>query len=133
LRGIKDQIYSHRIRIFMPKNLPLVKADFILTEQALANLVVNAVTHTLPGTPVEIIGQIENCFFALTVSDEGPGLPPDQLERIFDPFQRGGTTKTGFIEIQGGHVKAINGGIGGAAFTIYLNAIDNPSLPQEIL
>jgi two-component system sensor histidine kinase KdpD len=144
LRGIKDQIYSHRIRIFMPKNLPLVKADFILTEQALANLVVNAVTHTSPGTPVEIIGQIENGFFALTVSDEGPGLPPDQLERIFDPFQRGGTTKTGglglglaivkgFIEIQGGHVKAVNRGIGGAAFTIYLNAVDSPSLPQEIL
>jgi two-component system sensor histidine kinase KdpD len=144
LRGIKDQIYSHRIRIFIPKNLPLVKADFILTEQALANLVVNAVTHTSPGTPVEIIGQIENGLFVLTVSDEGPGLPPDQLERIFDPFQRGGTTKTGglglglaivkgFIEIQGGHVKALNRGIGGAAFTIYLNAVDSPSLPQEIL
>ncbi|HWC58546.1 MAG TPA: DUF4118 domain-containing protein, partial [Verrucomicrobiae bacterium] len=95
LNGIKDQIYSHRIRIFLPKNLSLVKADFILTEQALANLVVNAVTYTTPGTPIEIIGQLEGDFFALTVADEGPGIPADQLERIFDPFQRGGTTKTG--------------------------------------
>jgi len=144
LRGIKDQIYSHRIRIFLPKNLPLVKADFVLTEQALANLVVNAVTYTAPGTPVEIVGQIENGFLALTVSDDGPGLPADQLERVFDPFQRGGTTKTGglglglaivkgFIEVQGGSVKAMNRGVGGASFTIYLNASDSPSLPQEIL
>jgi two-component system, OmpR family, sensor histidine kinase KdpD len=144
LRDIKDQIYSHRIRIFIPKNLPLVKADFVLTEQALANLVVNAVTYTPPGTSIEIVGQIENGFLALTVSDEGSGLLPDQLERIFDPFQRGGTTKTGglglglaivkgFIEIQGGHVKAVNRRNGGAAFTIYLDATDNPSLPQEIL
>jgi two-component system, OmpR family, sensor histidine kinase KdpD len=144
LGGIKDQIYSHRIRIFLPKNLPLVKADFILTEQALANLVVNAVTYTNPGTPIEIVGQIENGFLALAVLDEGPGLPADQLERIFDPFQRGGVTRTGglglglaivkgFIEIQGGHVEATNRGAGGAAFTIYLRASDRPSLPQEIL
>jgi K+-sensing histidine kinase KdpD len=144
LNGIKDQIFSHRIRIFLPKNLPLVKADFILTEQALANLVVNAVTYTKPGTPIEIVGQIENGFLALAVLDEGPGVPPDQLERIFDPFQRGGVTKTGgvglglaivkgFVEVQGGRVEAANRGVGGAAFTIYLNANDSPSLPQEIL
>ncbi len=144
LNGIKDQIYSHRIRIFLPKNLSLVKADFILTEQALANLVVNAITYTTPGTPVEIVGHIENGFLALSVLDEGPGLPADQLERIFDPFERGGVTKTGglglglaivkgFIEVQGGRVEVMNRGAGGAAFTIFLNAHDSPSLPQEIL
>jgi two-component system sensor histidine kinase KdpD len=142
LQGIRDQIYSHRIRIFLPKNLPLVKADFILTEQALANLVVNAVTHTNPGTSIEIVGQIENGFLTLAVLDEGPGIPPEQLERIFDPFERGGVTKTGglglglaivkgFIEVQGGRVEAANRGVGGAMFTIYLSAGDNPALPQD--
>ena len=85
LNGIKDQIFSHRIRIFSPKNLPLVRADFVLTEQALANLITNAIAYTHPGTPIEIVGQLENGFLALSVLDEGPGLPPDQLERIFDP------------------------------------------------
>ena len=143
LRGIKDQIYSHRVRIFIPKDLPLVKADFVLTEQALANLVLNGVVHTSPGTSLEITARIENGFLALAVADDGPGLPPDQLERIFDPFQRGGTTKPGgvglglaivkgFIEVQGGRVIAANRGPG-AVFTIYLNAADSPHLPQEIL
>ena len=142
LQGIRDQIYSHRIRIFLPKNLPLVRADFILTEQALANLVVNAVTHTNPGTSIEIVGQIENGFLTLAVLDEGPGIPPEQLERIFDPFERGGVTKTGglglglaivkgFIEVQGGRVEAANRGVGGAMFTIYLRAGDNPALPHD--
>ena len=143
LRGIKGQIYSHRVRIFIPKDLPLVKADFVLTEQALANLVLNGVVHTSPGTSLEITARIENGFLALAVADDGPGLPPDQLERIFDPFQRGGTTKPGgvglglaivkgFIDVQGGRVIAANRDPG-AVFTIYLNATDSPHLPHENL
>lgn len=144
LRSIKDQIHSHPIRALIPSNLPLVKADFVLTEQALANLIVNAVRHTPPGTPVEITAHIDSDNLIISVSDTGPGLPADQLGHIFDPFQRGRTAKTGgvglglaivqgFIEVQGGHVKAANRNSGGAVFTIYLNAADSPILPQEIL
>jgi two-component system, OmpR family, sensor histidine kinase KdpD len=145
LRGIKEQIYNRRIRIFIPKNLPLVRADFVLTGQALANLVLNASTYAPPDTDIEIIAQIEGDSLALTVSDDGPGLLPDQLERVFDPFERSGTTKTGglglglaivkgFIEVQGGRVTAANRAAGtGAVFTLYLNAIDRPPLSQELL
>jgi two-component system sensor histidine kinase KdpD len=144
LKGINSHIFSRRIRIFLPKNPPLVKADFVLTEQVLANLVVNAATYTKPETPIEIIGQMEEGYFALTVCDEGPGIPKDQLERIFDPFQRGDKAKTGglglglaivkgFMEVQGGHVKASNRGAGGAAFTIYFKATDQPFFPETIL
>jgi len=145
LRSIKDQISSHPVRAVITANLPLVKADFVLTEQALANLVVNAVRHTPPGTPIEITAEIDAGFLVLAVADSGPGLPADQLGRIFDPFQRGSSARTGgvglglaivkgFIEVQGGHVKAANRGSGsGAIFTIYLDAADTPNLPQEIL
>lgn len=144
LQGIKEQIYNHRIRIFIPKNLSLVRADFVLTGQALANLVLNAATYAPAGTSIEITAQVEGNSLALTVSDDGPGLPPDQLERVFDPFQRAGTTKTGglglglaivkgFIEVQGGHVEAANRAKGsGAIFTIFLNATDTPSFSQEM-
>jgi len=144
LNGIKDQIYNRRIRIFAPKNLPLIRADFVLTGQALANLVINAATYAPPDTPIEIIAQVEGDFLTLTVSDDGPGLPPDQLERIFDPFHRAGTTKTGglglglaivkgFIEVQGGHVKVANRGVGGAVFTIHLKTTDTPPvMPSEV-
>jgi two-component system sensor histidine kinase KdpD len=145
LRGIKDQIYNQRILIFISKNLPLVRADFVLTGQALANLVINASTYAPPDTDIEIIAQIEGDSFTLTVSDDGPGLPPDQLDRVFDPFQRAGATQTGglglglaivkgFIEVQGGRVQAGNRATGtGAVFTIFLDATDSPKLPQEML
>jgi len=145
LRSIKDQISSHPVRTFIPANLPLVKADFVLTEQALANLVVNAVRHTPPGTLIEITARIESGYLVIGVADSGPGLPGDQLGRIFDPFQRGGSAKTGgvglglaiakgFIEVQGGRVVAANRSSGtGALFSIYLDAADTPNLPQEML
>jgi two-component system sensor histidine kinase KdpD len=144
LRDLKGQISEHVIETRIPANLPLVKADFVLTQQALANLIVNAATYTPVETPIEITAQIESRSLALVVADGGPGLPADRLERIFDPFHRGDMTKTGgaglglaivkgFIEVQGGHVKAANRTTGGAIFTIYLNASDSPHLPQEIL
>jgi two-component system sensor histidine kinase KdpD len=145
LRRIKDQIAGHPVRTFIPANLPLVKADFVLTEQALANLIANAVKHTPPGTTIEITAQIESGFLVIGVADSGPGLPADQLGRIFEPFQRGSSAKTGgvglglaivkgFIEVQGGRVEAANRPSGtGAIFSIYLGAADTPHLPEEIL
>ena len=145
LRRLKDQTQSHPVKTFIPPDLPLVKADFVLTEQALANLIVNAIRHTPHGTPVEITAQIKDSYLEIAVADSGPGLPADQLGRVFDPFHRGRAAKTGgvglglaivkgFIEVQGGHVKAANRSSGnGATFTIFLNATDSPTLSQEML
>jgi two-component system sensor histidine kinase KdpD len=145
LRRLKDQTQTHPVKTFIPPDLPLVKADFVLTEQALANLIVNAMRHTPPGTPVEITAQIKDSYLEIAVVDSGPGLPADQLGRVFDPFHRGRAAKTGgvglglaivkgFIDVQGGHVKAANRNSGnGAIFTIFLNATDSPTLSQEML
>jgi two-component system sensor histidine kinase KdpD len=144
LRRLKDEIDSHPIKSHIPTSLPLVKADFVLTEQALANLIMNAVRHTPTGTAIEISAQLEGNFLAIHVADSGSGLPAEQLARLFDPFQRGETAKTGgvglglaivkgFIEVQGGRVKAANRNTGGAVFTIFLEVTSSPDLPQEIL
>ncbi len=145
LRRLKDQTQTHPIKTFFPPDLPLVKADYVLTEQALANLIVNAVRHTPPGTPIEITAQVREGYLEIAVADSGPGLPADQLGRVFDPFHRGRSAKTGgvglglaivkgFIEVQGGHVKAGNRTNGnGAIFTIILNATDSPKLSEEML
>jgi two-component system sensor histidine kinase KdpD len=142
LRGTKSQTCTHPVKTFIPSSLPLMKADFVLTEQALANLIVNAATHTPPATPIEITARVEQDNFILEVADLGSGLPPDQLERIFDPFYRttsatpGGTglglaIVKGFIEAQGGGVKAANRKNGGAVFTISMPIADAPNLPKE--
>ena len=56
LRDVAPLTASHKIREIFA-DLPLVKMDFVLMEQALANLLANAAMHTPPGTPIEIIAR----------------------------------------------------------------------------
>lgn len=145
LRGVKAETSHHPIKMVIPDNLPLIRADAILTEQALANLVVNATVHTPLGTPIELSARIEAGTLVLAVADSGPGLPTQHLEQIFDSFYRGPEARTGgvglglaivkgFIEAQGGCVNAANRPNGGAIFTIYLAAADDaPKPPEELL
>lgn len=141
LRGVSSLTAEHPIEVKVPPML-LARMDFVLMEQALANLIVNAAVHTPPGVPIEISARIEGGDFILQVADRGPGLPPDQLERIFDPFHRAPGAKPGgaglglaivkgFVEAQGGRVSAWNRSGGGAIFTIILPAGESPSLPEE--
>lgn len=99
--------------------LPLVKLDAVLAGQALGNLVANAAAHTPPGTPIDISVRIENKLLIIEVGDRGPGLRPEEFERVFELFYRtsearpGGTglglaIVRGFIEAQGGRVTAAN-------------------------
>jgi len=142
LRDVAALTAGHSIETRIAPGLHLAKMDFVLTEQILANLVVNAAMHTPAGTAVEVSVRIERRDLILQVADRGPGLPADQLERIFDPFHRaanarpGGTglglaIVKGFAEAQGGRVSAENRAGGGALFTIILPANESPKLPEE--
>ncbi|WP_347877213.1 HAMP domain-containing sensor histidine kinase [Streptomyces sp. 8K308] len=69
-------------------------ADEARLRQVVTNLVGNAVTHTLPGTPVRIgVGTVGG-HAVLEVADEGPGLTADQCDRIFDRFYRADSSRT---------------------------------------
>ncbi|HWI56319.1 MAG TPA: sensor histidine kinase, partial [Bacillota bacterium] len=79
---------------------------------------------------------------ALSVADNGPGLPPDALPHVFDKFYRapnapaGGTglglaIVKGFVEAQGGRVEAANQATGGAVFTIHLPPAKPPPISVE--
>ncbi|HKI70170.1 MAG TPA: ATP-binding protein, partial [Verrucomicrobiae bacterium] len=131
LRHTKRETSGHPIKVQTDSNLPLVRADFVLMEQALTNLIVNAATHTTPGAAIEVGARVANGDLVLEVADKGPGLPNEQLEAVFEPFHRapsaaqpGGTglglaIVKGFIEVQGGRVQATNRAGGGAVFSIY--------------
>ncbi|HEX4343178.1 MAG TPA: ATP-binding protein [Verrucomicrobiae bacterium] len=144
LRNVATMIAGHPIQTNITADLPLIKADFVLMEQVVANLVVNAATHTPAGTPIEISASAVGSEVVLSVADRGSGVPPDQLGRIFDLFHRapdakpGGTglglaIVKGFIETQGGRVSAANRPGGGAMFSIYLPATEMPDLVEETL
>jgi signal transduction histidine kinase len=59
-----------------------------LTERLVANLVDNAVHHNLPGGRVRVSSGVEDGHAVLTVTNTGPVVPPGDLDRLFEPFQR---------------------------------------------
>jgi two-component system OmpR family sensor kinase len=66
----------------------LVQADVDRLHQALLNLCSNAHAHTPPGTPVAIRLRYGNGLASVTVIDRGPGIPPEDLQHIWDRFYR---------------------------------------------
>jgi len=68
--------------------LVMVRADAILVEQALSNVVNNAVLHTPKGTRVMIDTQMRPDAIVLRVTDDGFGIPADILPRVFEKFVR---------------------------------------------
>ncbi len=72
----------------------LVQGDEDRLRQVIDNLLVNAVTHTPPGTPVEVGVAEEEGWAVLTVHDDGPGIDPAEAARIFLPFYRSDPSRT---------------------------------------
>jgi two-component system sensor histidine kinase KdpD len=99
----------------------MVRLDAILFEQVLFNLFDNAAKYAPPGSRIDLHARRDGDLVVMEVIDEGPGIPPGDLERIFDKFyrvhaqdrRRAGTGLglaicRGFIEAQGGRIEARN-------------------------
>jgi two-component system sensor histidine kinase KdpD len=114
-----------------------VIGDPILLEEALVNLLDNAIRHTPEGSAIRIsTGRGAGPGMArLTVEDSGPGVPDEALPRIFDRFFRAGSRRSpgtgmgiglavvrGFVEAMGGLVGARRSALGGLAIDVDLRA-----------
>ena len=112
----------------------MLRLDPVLFEQVLFNLIDNAAKYAGTGTTVTLRARREGPVVRMQVLDEGPGLPDEDRERIFDKFyrvragdrQRAGTglglaIARGFMEAMGGTVTAANrSDRTGAVFTLTL-------------
>jgi two-component system sensor histidine kinase KdpD len=76
------------LTVNLPAELPLVRVDAILAEQALGNVVSNAISHTPKGTRVTIDAQVNPLAVSVGVTDDGPGIAADILPRVFEKFVR---------------------------------------------
>jgi signal transduction histidine kinase len=120
----------------LANGLPLTRGDRIQVQQIVLNLIMNAVEAMadVGDGPRDLLvstaEDISNGMVVVTVRDSGPGLPPESLERLFDPFY---TTKTGgmgmglsicrsIIEAHGGRVWAAATAPRGASFQFTLPA-----------
>ena len=122
----------HRVEVDIAADLPMLRLDPILFEQVLFNLLDNAAKYAPTTTRIDLRARREDDVIAIEVRDEGPGIPPGDLEHIFDKFyrvqaldrQRAGTGLglaicRGFVEAQGGRIDAANRtDRSGAVFTI---------------
>jgi len=131
LRRNQKELAGRPVEVILIRPMRLARLDFVLIEQALTNLLLNAAAYTPPGTPVEVRANAGPEELVLSVCDRGPGLPPESLPHVFDKFYRvpgapaGGTglglsIVKGFVEAHRGRVEAENRPGGGAQFNIYL-------------
>ncbi|HEY9165828.1 MAG TPA: sensor histidine kinase KdpD [Candidatus Kryptonia bacterium] len=131
LKGLERELSQHEVEVAVEQNVPLLKLDFILIEQALTNLIHNAALYTPAGTKIEVKAYAEDDACAISVSDGGPGLPETDTDRVFEKFYRasearaggtglGLTIARGFVEAHHGKITASNKSTGGAEFVIHL-------------
>ena len=139
---VRPLFVNHELIVDVAPDLPLVRMDYVLIEQALLNLLHNAATYTPRGTRVRLTAFRDGDHLAVVVADRGPGLPTEALERVFEKFYRaqgaaaGGTglglsIARGIIEAHGGTLTAENRARGGARFIMRLPLSAPPTTPEE--
>jgi K+-sensing histidine kinase KdpD len=118
---VRGQLSGRSVAVDVPDNLPPITADASQMERVIVNLVENAVKFSPPDRPIRLSGAVVDGTIELRVEDEGPGIPPDQLDLIFEKFYRIRTDSspvpgTGLglaicrriVEAHGGHLSAEN-------------------------
>ena len=139
----------HAVRVDLPDDLPPVLADRERIGQVIGNLLSNAARHSPETAPISIGAGRDGTHVAVWVSDQGRGLLPDALGRLFSkhvalaPGDPGGATGPsglglaickGLVEAHGGRIRAESDGLGrGARFTFTLPAADPAAAPASAL
>jgi two-component system sensor histidine kinase KdpD len=129
LKELEQELSQHAVSVSVQGDMPLLKLDYGLMEQALINLLHNAAVHTPPGTSIRVEASADEKECVISVSDSGPGLPEEVLPKVFEKFYRAPDAKTGgtglglaivkgFVEALGGTITASNRAKGGAEFVI---------------
>lgn len=118
LAPLTERLSAHPLTVHLPPDLPLVSLDFVLIAQVLTNLLDNAAKYAPAGTPLDLGAEVNGEGVAITVADRGPGIPAEELQRVFDKFHRvarpdgaagtglGLAISRGIVEAHGGTISA---------------------------
>jgi len=122
--------------INVEEELPLLMIDFELIVQVLVNLVDNALKYSPPGSEISINARREAAEVSVSVEDQGPEIPNEDLDRVFDKFYRieipgtaggsglGLSICKSIIEVHGGSIWAENRPGGGNRFIFSLPVVE---------
>lgn len=138
LGQLGSRLSGRTVRVDIPVDMPLVPLDFVAIVQVLVNLLDNALKYSEAMQPIDVVTRTHANQVEIQVLDNGPGIPPDDLEHIFDRFYRlqrpGSAGGTGLglsicralVEAHQGRIKAQNRSGGGTSFSVTL-PLDAPS------
>jgi two-component system, OmpR family, sensor histidine kinase KdpD len=120
LARMRHATEDHKLEVDVPESLPLVPVDYVQMEQVFTNLVSNSLKYAPPKSLIRIHAQVVGEVIHVQVCNQGPQIPPEHLERIFDKFYRitaadrvtgtglGLSICKGIIEAHGGRIWAEN-------------------------
>jgi two-component system, OmpR family, sensor histidine kinase KdpD len=145
LEATRSILKQHHVDIRLPRDLPLVRFDALLIERVLVNLLENAAKYTPAGSNVTVSAEVLADQLSISVSDNGPGLPPGREEAVFEKFARGqresATPGVGLglaicraiIDSHGGKIRGFNRPGGGATvnFTLPLGHPPTAEIESE--
>ena len=127
---------SERVEVVFAHEVPPVQVDATQIQRVLANLLENALKFSSPEAPVQVRVTATRKEVIVRIVDRGPGIPESELERIFEPFQRGGDAgrgaglglaiARGFAEANAGRVWAESDPGQGASFALALPLVEQP-------
>ncbi|HEY0331336.1 MAG TPA: DUF4118 domain-containing protein, partial [Rhodopseudomonas sp.] len=134
LRRAATILAHHKVTLAIAADLPMLQIDAVLFEQAIFNLLDNAAKYAPDGTTITVRAARDGDAVLLQVLDEGEGIPPEDLETVFDKFYRvrkadqvragtglGLAISRGFVEAMQGSMTAANrGDRSGAVLSIRL-------------
>lgn len=131
VRKLNRVLRHAHVQVDVPFTLPLADADYTLIDQVLTNLLDNAARHSPDGGVIRVRARQRDTWIEVAVIDQGPGVAPDDTQRIFEPFSRGhGSDSSGvglaicraIVEAHGGSISVAPANGGGAQFVFTLPA-----------
>lgn len=140
---MKHLATDHEIKLDVSETLPLIPVDYVQLEQVFTNLISNSLKYAPARTTVAIAARLEGDTVRVQVSNQGPQVPSEHLERIFDKFYRitaadrvtgtglGLSICKGIIEAHGGRIWAENLP-NGLAFNFTLPLIWDGAKPPQL-
>jgi two-component system sensor histidine kinase KdpD len=143
LARMKHLSVEHKLKIDVPESLPLIPVDYVQMQQVFTNLISNSLKYAPANTTVSISARVDRETVHVQVSNQGPQVPPEHLERIFDKFYRvtaadrvtgtglGLSICKGIIEAHGGRIWAQNLR-DGLAFNFTLPLIWDGAKPPQL-
>ncbi len=136
LGRLRPLLQGRVVNTQVPADLPPVELDYMQIDQVLTNLIENAVRYTPKDSPIDVSAHCEGAQVVISVADRGPGIPPADLERVFDKFYRvldgkpntghpsgsglGLAVSKGLVEAHGGRIWAEPREGGGVVFSVAL-------------